>query len=83
MTYKIVENPETENLGAEGVIILQLLKDHNKSLYQQLKADNQLIEQIQKWENGYLAQMDRLILAGLNQSEAREIAWPNITARFM
>jgi hypothetical protein len=83
MQYIIADNPETENLGVEGVVILDLLKDHNKTLYEQLKAENRLVEQVQKWENDYLTQMDGLILSGLNQSEAWEIAWPNITARFL
>ena len=82
MNYRIVEDSETDELGVNGEIVLDLLKEHKKSLYQQLKSENKLVEQIREWENDYNSQMLSLILLGLNQSEAREIAWPEIAARF-
>ena len=73
---------EPDDLGINGQIILTLLEDYGKRIYQQLKAENILIRQIKAWEDEYNEAMSKLILSGFNQSEAREIAWPEITAKF-
>lgn len=80
--YKIVENvsaKEEDQLGYYGVMLLNLIKK-NKELYEEYKAENSLIDSIQYAEQKYIKDMDALIADGLNESTAREICWPEITA---
>jgi hypothetical protein len=82
MKYKLVDNPnaaEEDQLGHYGVMLLNLIKA-KPDLYQEYLQENSLIECIQKAERMYLDDMEALMAQGLNQSEAREIAWPDITA---
>ena len=40
------------------------------------------MDQLEKAEQDYLEDLSNLARMGLNQSEAREAAWPDITQRF-
>lgn len=82
MKHLSITDAETEGLGYNGIIIYKLIKEHNRELYRKLKAQNKLVELVGEWEDDYNQQMRTLIRSGLNESEAREIAWPEISARF-
>ena len=70
------------NLGHYGQMLLDLLQAHNKPLYKQLLKEGTLMDQLEKAEQDYLEDLSNLARMGLNQSEAREAAWPDITQRF-
>ena len=83
MNYVITEgDPEKQELGYNGGIIYDLIKAHKPILFAQLTAEETLIPFIQRLEEDYKCEMLKLLRSGLNESEAREIAWPEITARF-
>jgi hypothetical protein len=82
MKYKVVRITETSELGVNGVIIYDLIKQHKPKLFKDMKEGGTLIATIQQWEDEYLEQLSKLAAHGLNASEAREIAWPEITAQF-
>lgn len=84
MKYIIVPNAnaeEEDQLGYYGVQLLNAIRTKPR-LYQQMKENNTLIEEIRLAEELFDSQMTSMIHSGIDQLTALEIVWLEITAIF-
>lgn len=70
------------DLGPDGRILYDLVRDYNKGFYKVLKAEGTLFSSLKQAEDYYLQEKDLLMKQGYNDSEAREILWSGIVALF-
>jgi hypothetical protein len=80
---KHLKDAYENELNNDGQILFDLLKDYKKETFNKLKFSGELIPTVKRITDQYAIDKQRLIReSGYNESEAREILWPEVTAEF-
>jgi hypothetical protein len=73
---------EAWELGYDGRILLDLIKEHNFPLHRALQQKGTLLEMISEAEQQYSREIQQMMQGGMQEIEAKEIAWKELTAQF-
>ena len=69
-------------LGAQGKILFNLLDQYKPAALQSMISNETLIPTLLKAEEEFHNKMIQAMGEGLNESQARELIWPEITNKF-
>ena len=69
-------------LGAQGKILFGLLDQFKPAVLQSMINNETLIPTILKAEEAFGDKMTLAMAEGLSESQAKELIWPQITAKF-